>query len=172
MSGVGSEHSATPVDTDDDQSPAAPLFPVFSQHLQAVERAGGGTVGGGSAVVAARRAALSSLWQWLRQATAGAEADEEAAARLRQLYRSITAEQVSLLCAIIRRAGVDGMENGVSQRRAARPAARSAAELERRKTRPTAVRGGWDELIQFHRMLLDAGWMARPSPAPASAARW
>ena len=122
MSGVGSGHSAA--DADDDLSPAAPLFPAFSQHMQAVERVGGGAVGrGGSAVVAARRAALSSLWEWLRRATAGAGTDEGAAERLRQLYRSVTAEQVALLCVIIRRASVDGMENGVSQR----------AQPERRK---------------------------------------
>jgi len=117
-------------------SPASSLFPAFSQHMQLVEQAGGGTNGGGSAVVAARRAALSSLWEWLRLAGAGAEADAEAAARLHQLYRSVTAEQVALLCAIIRRASADGMENGVSQRRAARSA---AAEPEQRKRRLTAL---------------------------------
>ena len=123
-------------DADDDHSPAASLFPTFSQHMQAVERAGSGGLGGGSAVVAARRAALSSLWQWLRLATAGAEADAEAAERLFQLYHSVTADQVNTLCAIIRRASVDGMENGVSQQAADRPA---AAQPERRKRRLTAL---------------------------------
>lgn len=116
MSGVGSEHSAA--DEDDDQSPAAPLFPAFSQHTQAVERAGGGG-GGGSMVVAARRAALSSLWEWLREARAGASVDAHVAKRICLIYYSVTADQVNTLCSIIYKASVDGMENGVSERRAA-----------------------------------------------------
>ena len=87
--------------------------------MQLVEQAGGGTNGGGSAAVAARRAALSSLWEWLREARAGASVDAHVAKRICLLYYSVTADQVNTLCTIIYKASVDGMENGVSERRAA-----------------------------------------------------
>jgi hypothetical protein len=115
--------------------------------MQLVERAGGGTNGGGPAVVAARRAALSSLWRWLRVAGSRTEVDAQAAKRIRLLYYSVTAEQVNTLCAIIYKASADGMENGVSQRRAARSA---AAQPERRKRRLPALQlseSGSSELI-------------------------
>jgi len=168
MSGVASVTAPAADAPDDDPSPAAALFPTFSQHLQAVERAGGG-MAGGSMAVAARRAALSSLWEWLRQAGSDAEADGLAAERLHQLYRSVTADQVSLLCAIIQKASVDGMENGVSQRADSEPA---RSEGRGGWLRCCAVRGGSNELIRFHHILHSADVVIRHSPVPASAALW
>jgi hypothetical protein len=173
MSGGGSATSAAAAAhghaaNNGSQWPTSPLFPAFSQHLHAVAWAGGSGAGGAE-VAAARRTALSSLWQWLQATWAQAEAGEGAVRRLILLYHSVTADQVALLCNVIRKAAVDGMEDEVSQRSADRSA---AAEPEQRKRRLTAVRGGWAELIRFHRALLDADCVARLSPAPAFAALW
>jgi hypothetical protein len=76
---------------------------------------------------------LSSLWRWLRVAREGTEVDAQAAKRLHLLYRSVTADQVNTLCAVIDKASVDGMENGVSQR----------AQPDQPPRRQSEGRGGW-----------------------------
>jgi len=174
MSGAGSDSapaaaaSAPAAHDDDSPSPAAPLLLAFSQRLHAVECAEGSGAGGAE-VAAARREALSSLWQWLHATRAQAEAGEGAARRLILLYRSVTADQVSLLCNVIRKATVDGMEDEVSQRRAGRS---DAAESQRKKWRLGWLLCWLNGLIEIHSLLRDADCMGRHSPAPASAALW